>query len=343
MMMIDRFIGRRLAFVVVMGAAPAWACPPDDVKTEGKQQAKVAQPVASTSDDAPVSDQYRQQQKDRIAVERQMRKIRATYFGSMKNKEIRQIGISRLQEFTDAQHFPSLLSIYDHEGEDVRTAIIEHLADQKTDEGDATIAWGAVHDREAWFREAAARRLAKREEESGKVPNMVKWVIWGGLKSPSDDEAGAAAELAGTLKLYEAIPAIINAQIRGGTGPASDVPIAGESMPAIADIIIATQQAFVADLTPVVGDSAVAFDPTLAVVTDGTYLRILGASVITYRTIVNRALIALADSGWDGRSTAGLGWDSQKWNAWYANEFKPYRAKVEAQAGAAKAAASPKP
>src|ERR1700675_293913 len=37
--------GRWLAAVVLAGAAPVWACPPDDVKSEGKQPAKAAIPV----------------------------------------------------------------------------------------------------------------------------------------------------------------------------------------------------------------------------------------------------------------------------------------------------------
>jgi len=35
--------------------------------------------------------------------------------------------------------------------------------------------------------------------------------------------------------------------------------------------------AFVSDLQPVVGNSAVAFDPTVSVITDGTFLRVIDA------------------------------------------------------------------
>jgi hypothetical protein len=281
--------------------------------------------------------------RTKLEVEREMRKIRATCFGQIRNKEIRQVGIDRLRRYTDPLYFPSLLSIFEREAMDVRGAILDHLAEQRSAEGDTTIAWGAIYDGDAEFRAAASERLAARAKEAGGVQNMVKWVIAEALKSPRDAVAANAAELAATLRLYEAIPAIINAQIRGAgaSGTSIDVPVDGGSMGALADIIVATQQAFVADLQPVVGDSAVAFDPTLGVVTDGTVLRVLGASVVTYRTGVNRALVRLADSGWDGRTTAMLGWDNDRWRAWYANEFLPYRAKVEAAAAPAGGEAAP--
>lgn len=326
--------GTRAWIGVLFGIAGAGtalaACPPEAEPTEATPGPAPAAPERAV----PVTNVSLQEAKHRVEVERDLRKLRAKYFGPIRNREIRQIGIDKLREYTDAQIYPSLLSIFEREDKDVRTAIIEHLADQKTDEADATIAWGAVYDKQEWFRQTAGKRLRERTQDAG-VPNMVKWVVASGLKSPSDTEVASAANLAGQLKLFEAIPMLINAQVTGGGG--------GGLPPAIADIIIGTQQAFIADLQPVVGDNAVAFDPTLGVVTDGTVLRILGASVVTYRTEVNRALVGLADSGWDGRSTASLGWDNSAWRAWYANEFKPYRAKLEAQAAVAPAAPAAKP
>ena len=73
---------------------------------------------------------------------------------------------------------------------------------------------------------------------------------------------------------------------------------------ALADILVATQQAFVQDLQPVVGDSAVGFDPELGVVTSGTILRVMGAYVVTYRTEVHNSLVGLSSRAWGGRSTA---------------------------------------
>jgi len=110
--------------------------------------------------------------------------------------------------------------------------------------------------------------------------------------SATTNTAGAAAGVINTLGLIEAIPALINAQVvgSGGNGGGNN----GDT--SLAYIMIATQQAFVRDLTPVVGDSAVGFDPDLGVVSDGVYLRVLDASVVTYRTEVHSALVALTQA-----------------------------------------------
>lgn len=263
-------------------------------------------------------------------MQRDLRKLRATYFGTMRNREIRQAGIARLRVYTDPVIFPDLLEIFAHEQEDVRTAILDHLYDLKTEQADATLAWAAIHDKQEWFRNAAAERLARRTAEEGAVPMRAQWVIAAGLRK-TGKELDASAELASTLKLYEAIPMLINAQLGssrvGGAG--------GATGGALGEILIATQQAYVADLEPVVGDSAVAFDPQLGVITSGTYLRVTDAAVVTYRTEVHKALTRLADAGWDGRSTKSFGYDIPKWRHWYVNEFLPYRRQVEAQAAAA--------
>lgn len=44
----------------------------------------------------------------------------------------------------------------------------------------------------------------------------------------------------------------------------------------VANIYVATQTAFISDLSPIVGESAVGFDPTIAVVTEGVTLRVEG-------------------------------------------------------------------
>ena len=76
---------------------------------------------------------------------------------------------------------------------------------------------------------------------------------------------------------------------------------------------VSEQVAFVSDLQPVVGDNAVAFDPTISVASEGVFLRVIDAYVITYRVEVHNALVALSTEGWGGESTASLGWDGKKW------------------------------
>jgi hypothetical protein len=263
--------------------------------------------------------------KSRAAMERELKKLRMKYFGTIKNTEIRQAGMQKLRQYTDPMIFPALMSVFAHEDQDVRSAILDHLAAQETEQADGSLAWGAIFDEDKWFRHEAAVRLGKRVEKLGAIPDRVKWLEGDALKRDDDSVVVAAGELAGVIKLYEAIPLLIQAQAQGtqtvgtGTGGNSD---AG----ALAYIVVAQQQSFVANLTPVVGQSAVAFDPQIGVLTTGTVMRVIDAVVVTYHTEIHTTLIGLASAAWGGRDTAYLGWDQPKWRDWYAKELTPYLA-----------------
>lgn len=334
---------------VGVSAALASACPP------GTTEAKPTTDPGTTDTsgvpewmvrlapdvDSPAAKKYAAQQKTRRQIERDLKKIRAEYFRSTRNTEVRQIGITRLRAYTDPALYPLLWDLFKSEDRDVREAILNHFFDQKTDEGDAAIAWGAVFDSDPWYREAATTRSAARAKEVGSVSDRVKWAAAAGLRSRDEKTIAAAAGFARDLRMYDAIPEMINLQVGGGggAGAGSGSTAGGMSFgdpgTSLAYIIVGKQQAFVSDLQPVVGDNAVAFDPTLSVVTEGVVLRVIDAVVITYRTEVNAALIALGNAGWDGRSTASLGWDQAKWREWYAGEFQPYRKRVDALAQSA--------
>jgi hypothetical protein len=267
-------------------------------------------------------------------MQRELRLIRAKYFGTKRNTEIRQVGISKLRQFTDPAVFPSLLEIYEREREDVRVAILDHLADLRTDPADATLAWAAVFDYDKGHRRAAGERLAARVAEAGDASYRVRAVIAHGLRKGSPVVAGSAAQVVTLLRLYDAIPWLISAQV-------DTFNTADEGQGALAQIIIAQQQTFVSDLQPVVGDHAVAFDPELSVLTDGVVLRVLDAVVVTYRYEVHNALVELTSSAW-GKSTAPLGWDQIAWRRWYRDEFLPHMEQVRARE-AAQARAEPAP
>ncbi|MEX2219031.1 MAG: hypothetical protein WD749_09750 [Phycisphaerales bacterium] len=279
---------------------------------------------------------YAAQNKQRLEMEQELKKIRFDHFRARKT-DIRQAGIIKLREFTDPVIYPSLLKLFERDGEDVRLAILDHLAELKNDRADTTIAWAAVFDKDKAHRAEAAKRLVRRMGEAGAVNHGVKSVVAEGLRSSRNDEIASAAGLVEGLRLLEAIPMLINAQIGGGTtvgtGQGGDTSLAW--------ILVGTQQAFVADLTPVIGDSAVAFDPTIGVVTEGVVLRVIDANVITYRTEVHYALVRTTSEAW-GKPTGHMGWDNRQWHRWYTEEFKPHlarqaREREEARAGAAAA------
>lgn len=278
--------------------------------------------------DDPRVQEYAKRQKTRFQLEKELKKIRFEFIHNVKNKEIRAVGIHKIRQYTQPAIFESLLKLFEKEGEDVRRAVLEHLADQKNDEADATIAWAAIFGKDKDYRGEASAVLSRRMKDASKSGDAeggatfrIKSVVAAGLRSEDIDELTASAQLAQQLKLVEAIPMLINAQITGaqvgGGGGGDDHSLAW--------IQIGTQQAFVSDLTPVVGDSAVAFDPTVSVITNGVFLRVIDAAVVTYRVDVHNALVGLSSAAW-GKPTLKLGWDNRAWHKWYKDEFVPFLA-----------------
>src|SRR5690606_17088902 len=125
-----------------------------------------------------------------------------------------------------------------------------------------------------------------------------------------------SASVAQSLKLYEAVPWMVQAQVQargnGRTGP-------------LATIMVGTQQAFVSDLEPIVGDSAVAFDPELAVITEGVVMQVFDAVVVTYRIGVHRSLVDMTSRAW-GRPTDRFGLDPRQWEVGGNEQFLPHLA-----------------
>jgi len=281
--------------------------------------------------DDPRVQEYARGQKRRVEIEKQLYKLRADHFRNMRNVEIRQAGLSKLRTYTDPVIYPSLIKIFEGEGADVRGAIVDMLADQGTDEADTTLTWIGVFGKSKEFRIAAAERLKRRVKDNGGPTERIKTVVAQGLQpGNTNDELASAANLANTLNLVEAIPMLISAQA-GGTVTRTG----GSGEGALAWIMVGTQTAFVSDLTPVVGDSAVAFDPTISVITEGTYLRVIDAVVVTYRTEVHYSLIELSSRAW-GQPTDRFGWDGDRWRKWYTEEFVPFWEAKKAQDAAAK-------
>ncbi len=310
--------------VVLIGGGVAWgqadqAQPEGEPSPVGTPEAVIPdageQEVKAPSPQEVFKKREADFRKKRSEMERELKRIRAKFIRNVRNTELRQLGIMKIREYTDPAIYPSLLEIFSREGDDVRGAILDHLVEIGTEDADATLAWAAIFEKDRAFRELARGRLLDRQSKTGEVPWKIKSVVAQGLRDREDDVLSSAAEVARLLKLAEAIPMMINAQVGGGAR-------GEEGRGALAWILIGQQQAFVSDLTPVVGDSAVAFDPELSVVTTGTIIRVFDAAVVTYRVDVHNSLIGLSSELW-GRSTAGLGWDQTAWREWYLKQFLP--------------------
>ncbi len=322
---------RKLTVAFVLTACPALALAQPKVTIEPPAPQHVVIPA-----EPEPSAQARAAERDAIlkrkALERSLNKLRATHFGSMRNTQIRQAGILKMREHTDPGEYPTLVKVFRREQDDVREALVNHLADQKNDDADATLTWVAIYEQDEAFRtlaqQAMDRRIRPSSDPEGDarymVGDRVKGVIASAFKQQDERALNAAANLASELLIIEAIPALINAQVQSTpTGTTAGVGTGGGGGDH-ANIFIGTQQAYVADLTPIVADSAVAFDPQLAIATEGTVLRVSDAVVITYRSEVHTSLVRLTTKAW-GRDTSGLGYDQPGWGKWYREEFLPSR------------------
>lgn len=286
--------------------------------------------------DSPEARAYAALQRERRGIEKELRILRRRHFGAIRVVETRELGMRALREYRSKPAVLAMIEVFENEDRDVREALLDHFATLEPELGPPALAWEAVHGEGEWYRAAARDRLsncaeiaARASADSG-TPETPAWmpairgVIANGLQSPSDAEALAATQLAGALDLFEFIPLIATAQVaqRGGGGGGD------QRTGDLGWIIIGRQQTFVADLQPIVGNSAVAFDPQIGVITDGVMLRIHDAVVTAFRTEIHRTLVDWTTAEW-GKPTGALGYDAKDWTEWYTDEFLPSRGVVE--------------
>lgn len=266
---------------------------------------------------------YADHQARRKAAERELRQLRIRHFGAIRNTAIRQEGILKLRTYSDPALFPLMLEIYQREGMDVRTALLDHFHDAGNDEGDAALAWTAIMDSDEAVRALATQRLTSRTRRSGDAMTRVKFAIYEGFRGQNNETKISAANLAANLNLIDVIPWLINSQVTGA--PRQQVTSSGgpgSPTGALAWILVGQQTAFVSDLQPVVGNNAVAFDPQLSVITTGTLLRVIDAAVVTYHIDLHNILVDWTTREW-GQPTGPLGYNIPAWRQWYTERFLP--------------------
>lgn len=247
-------------------------------------------------------------------AEQEVRQIFAKFFKRTRNPKMHAQGWSELTRFmNDPRVYDLLFALFDDRPFELQRDLVELFVEQGTDDADVAIAWAAVFNEDERMRTWAAGRLVERVGEA-EPSHRVQRVLELGLVSGEDDPAIASSSLVRQFGLVNAIPYLIQAQaepegrdIRQG---------------AIAQIVVGTQQAFVANLTPVVANNAVGYQPTIGVVTNGVVLRVMDAVVWSYRTEVHNNLVGLSSQAW-GQPTASMGYDQRAWFDWYENEFKP--------------------
>ncbi|MFM1805416.1 MAG: hypothetical protein RL136_2295 [Planctomycetota bacterium] len=134
--------------------------------------------------------------------------------------------------------------------------------------------------------------------------------IAGFLASDRELYINRAASIAGTHASAALIPALVSAQYAPPRKPRGDE----------AWIAIGNTQRYVQNQIPIVGDASTSFQPVIGTIFEGSLLRIMESVVEIYRTEVHVSLTATVEE-LTGLPAPPLGYDRDRWLAWYASEF----------------------
>lgn len=257
-------------------------------------------------------------------AERNVRQIYAQFFKRSRSVISHERGWEELQRYAnDDRIYRLLLELFERQPTAVRNQLSAFFAQHTGEHAQTMLAWVAIfEDRNEPHRMDAEARLAGLIGD-GEPSYGAQRVMSIGLKSGKDSAVNAAANLVRQYNLLRAVPLLAQAQAqpRGG---APEVRTG-----ALAQIVVGTQQAFIADLTPVVATAAVAFQPTVGVVSSGTVLRVIDAVVYEYRTDVHQVLVDMTTAA-SGEATGHLGYDAAAWHDWYARVLEPELDKQDA-------------
>lgn len=316
---------RTLAMILAVSAASpsVWAQASMSPRVLGGGGGVVVVPNDPMLDpESPEARAYADLMGRKRAFERELRLIQRSHFGTMRNVERREIGLRKLRGYTDPAALIAMTELFDRERSDVRGAVLDHIAEQETDEAETLLAWESVRGRDAWYRARAREHMAgraeRRREAGGELSPRVRGVIASALGGSNDTAAVEAGRLAGALRLFEFVPMMAMAQ---STARRSVQERTGD----LGWIMIGRQTTFISDYTPVVSNSAVGLDPQVSVVSDGVMLRVHEAVVMVYRTEIFETLVEMTSEAW-GRPTRSMGYDSGAWREWYEQEFVPFLA-----------------
>jgi hypothetical protein len=244
-----------------------------------------------------------------------IRQIRREHLGKIRVRALRDQGIAELRKLEDPAAFGPLVEELKREQDDVRLAVLDHLAG-RGDAGQAALARVAIYDASPAIRAEAVARLV------APASKPVLRVLDEGLRSPVHDIANRAGIVAGATFALESIPLLIFAQ-----STADPVETEGD----LAWIAVGTQRAFVAGIEPVVGDGAGAFRPIPGILQEGVILRVVDAVAIFYRTEIHYHLVLMTTHDW-GQPTDHLAYDMRAWWHWYNDEYVPFKNEQIAEA-----------
>lgn len=246
--------------------------------------------------------------------------LRSRSFSHVASGKARAAGLATLREATDPAGFGSMYGALRGQKEDVLVAMLDAFA-KGGDEGQYALACVAIQDDSAAVRAEATRRIRRPPAAS------VLAALDDGLRSENHDWIDRAGILAGAVHAVEALPTLIFAQF--AQAPKSD---RGDR----AWIAIGRTVSYVANVVPVVGDNAGAYQPVIGQLIEGVVMRVQDCAVTIYHGGVHDALVAMStyDSGTD---TSALGWDIRAWHRWFNEQYVPMKKRQDEELAKASA------
>jgi len=229
-------------------------------------------------------------------------------FKNARATEARSKGLVELTEFTDVAALRPMWDVLGGEAPDVVLGVLDHFA-TRGEAGQAALVYAAIHTDDKAVRHEAIRRM------TSPLFDEALCEIDTGLRDSRHAIANGAGFVAGALNAVQAIPLLIFAQ-----ATSDRVAQTGD----LAWIVVGTQTTYVANLIPVVGGSAGAFQPVLGVVNEGTLLRVMDAVAITYRIDIHNSLVAMTSSEW-GKPTDVYGYNMKEWWTWFNQTLVPLK------------------
>ncbi len=238
-----------------------------------------------------------------------------TNFG-VRRGTVRRDNLTKIATWKDPASWQALWDAMAKEKDDVRLAMLDHLANQGRF-GQAMLAKIAIRSEESPMRHEASRRISR--PACDEVVAMIDL----GLRDSRHLVVNQAGILAGKVDAFAVIPSLIFAQVT-----ADENKQKGD----LAWIAQGTRTNYVANVQAVVGDGAGAFQPVIGSLQTGVLMRVHDATVYTYRTDAHQSLVALTSRD-SGQSTADMGWDMKRWWQWFNTEYVPMKqAQAERQA-----------
>lgn len=251
--------------------------------------------------------------------------LRSRNFSSNATTKARATGAAIVRESTDPASFESMYAALRGQKHDAVLAMLDAFA-KGGPEGQFALASVAIQDDDASVRAEATRRIATPPVSA------VLAALDDGLRSDNHDWVDRAGILAGAIHAVEALPTLIFAQFAQSAPPTTK----GDK----AWIATGRTISYVANVIPVVGDNAGAFQPVIGQIIEGVVMRVQDCEVTIYHGSVHDSLVAISsfDSGAD---TTALGWDMRAWYRWFNEHYVPMKQREDQELAKAGAVVAP--